>query len=350
MKIFNLYRSYSLLFVAIVTLFVSCKSDKPEEEIKPTIDLNSHRGMYIINEGNFQFGNASISYYNPDDETVIEDLYKQVNQHHLGDVCQSMTLINGWYYVIVNNSQKIEIVNPESFERKSSITGLVSPRYMIPVSSSKAYVSDFKSHRVSIINLGNHTKQGEIAIHGWTEEMHVMYGKAYITNMKNDKLYIVNTATDRLEDSLVLAQSPGSLVEDKYGKLWVLCQGDATMNKTGALCCINPQTNSIEKRMDFPLNNAPMRLCINDTHDTLYYINKHIYQLPVDAQTLPSTPLISGNDKNFYGMSIEPKTGRIFAADAIDYIQKGKIYCYNSKGVSVKDFKVGLIPSRIYFK
>ena len=340
----------SLFVVVILTALSSCKSDKPEDTIKPEVDLKSKHGIYIINEGNFQFGNASISYYNPDDKSVVEDLYKHVNNHNLGDVCQSMILINGWYYVVVNNSQKIEIINPDNFERIASITGLISPRYILPVSSSKAYVSDFKSHRLSIINLSTNTKQGEIAIRGWTEEMHLMYGKAYVTNMKNDKLYIINTANDLLEDSLTLAQCPGSLVEDKNGKLWVLCQGDESINKTAALFCINPINKNIEKRLDFPLHEAPSRLTINDSHDTLYYINKHIYQLIADAPTISPNKIIDGSTKNYYGMAIEPKTGHIFIADAIDYIQKGKIYSYNAKGSQLGEFKVGLIPSKIYFK
>jgi hypothetical protein len=75
-----------------------------------------------------------------------------------------------------------------------------------------------------------------------------------------------------------------------------------------------------------------------------------VFQLAVSASSLPSSAIISGDGKNFYGLSIEPKTGHVFAADAIDYIQKGKIYNYNSKGALINEFKVGLIPSKIYFK
>lgn len=349
-KYIHSYYLYYLFLVLVISILSSCKSDKPEDEIKPVIDLHSEHGIYVVNEGNFQFGNASISYYNQDNRSVVEDLYKHVNQHQLGDVCQSMTLINGWYYIVVNNSQKIEIINPDNFERANTITGLVSPRYIIPVSSSKAYVSDFKSHRVSIINLSNHSKIGEIPIHGWTEEMYMLYGKVYIANMKNDQLYIVNAVNDALEDSIVVAQCPSSMVEDKNGKLWVLCQGDASIHKAGALFCINPQNKAIEKRFDFTTADAPMHLTTNDTHDTLYYINKNIYQMPIEEGNLPNQYLIDGNNKNFYGLSIEPKTGRLFIADAIDYIQKGKIYSYNSKGTAIGEFKVGLIPSKIYFK
>jgi len=122
------------------------------------------------------------------------------------------------------------------------------------------------------------------------------------------------------------------------------------LNKAGALFCINPVNKTIEKRMDFALNETPQRLCINSSYDTLYFINKHIYQMPVDANSLPVQELINGNNKNFYGLSIAPKTGYIYAADAIDYIQKGKIYSYTSNGSALSEFSVGLIPSKIYFK
>jgi hypothetical protein len=346
----NKIKAHFLLMMIVATIVVSCKSDKPESQLQPIVNLNSAHGIYVVNEGNFQFGNAAVSYYNAQDSSVVEDIFKTSNNASLGDVCQSMSMLNGWYYLVVNNSQKIEVVNPLDFKRVATIGGFTSPRYILQVSNSKAYVSDFKSHRVSIMNLNNHSKQGEIPIHGWTEEMLLLYGKAFITNMDNDKLYIVNTATDVLEDSLTLAQCPGSLVEDKNGKLWVLCQGDASIHKPGALFCINPINKAIEKRIDFALNEAPQRLCINDSFDTLYFINKHIYQMPVDANNLPTHALINGDQRNFYGLSIEPKTGNIYAADAIDYIQKGKVYSFNSKGTQLLEFKVGLIPSKIYFK
>ncbi len=346
----SMIKIHQLVLIGTLFCLCSCRSDKPEDAIKPNISLNNAHGLYVLNEGNFQFGNASVTYYNLDNGSLVEDIYKMANGNNLGDVAQSMTLINGWYYLVVNNSQKIEVINPENFLQINRISSLLSPRYILQVSKSKAYISDFKSNRISIINLNSNSKQGEIIIHGWTEEMHLMYGKAYITNMSNDKLYIVNTANDMLEDSLTLAQSPGSLTEDKNGKLWVLCQGDAPTSKTGALFCINPENKVIEKRMDFSSSDAPMRLCINESLDTLYFINKHLFQVPIEATSLPQNPLIDGNSKNFYGLAIQPKTGNIFISDALDYIQKGTIFVYNSKGALLKEFKSGLIPSKIYFK
>ncbi|MCC6251682.1 MAG: DUF5074 domain-containing protein [Bacteroidia bacterium] len=340
----------AVLWSLFILSLGACKSDKPKDEIKPALNMSGKHGFYIINEGNFQFGNASISYYNPEDKTFIEDIYKTINKTGIGDVCQSMTNINGWYYVVVNNSKKIEIINPENFERKQSITGLLSPRYIVAVSNAKAYVSDFKSNCLHIINTISNSKQGEIVLPGWTEEMIVQYGKVYVTNMTYDKLYVVNAANDAVEDSLVLAQSPGSLVQDKEGKIWVLCQGDNTMGKNAALFCINPFNLSIEKRMDFAANQSPIHLRINSQADTLYFINKHVYRMSVSDNSLPTQEFINGNNHNFYGLNIEPKTDNIYVADAIDYIQKGTIYAYNRQGQNMFEVKSGLIPSKVFFE
>ena len=35
----------------------------------------SRRGLFITNEGNFQYGNATLSYYDPDNKTVENELF-----------------------------------------------------------------------------------------------------------------------------------------------------------------------------------------------------------------------------------------------------------------------------------
>lgn len=62
-------------------------------------------------------------------------------------------------YIVVNNSGKIEVCNPTNLLRVATITGFTSPRFIVPVSASKAYVSDYISNSISIVNLVNNTVQ-----------------------------------------------------------------------------------------------------------------------------------------------------------------------------------------------
>ena len=43
-------------------------------------------GLFICNEGNFQYGNATLSYYNPDTKRVENEVFYRANAMKLGDV------------------------------------------------------------------------------------------------------------------------------------------------------------------------------------------------------------------------------------------------------------------------
>lgn len=354
MNLFNkqksiFHRPFSIVFFLFTFTLNACVSDKPEITQPQAVELDTQNGIYISNEGNFQFGNAAVSYYNTADSSFAEDLFKTVNNRSLGDVCQSICFFNNKAYIVVNNSGRVEVVDAATFKALGVINGLTSPRYFIPINHAKAYVSDLYSNSISIIDLNTLSKIGSIACAGWTEQMLVMYGKAYITNLKHDKVYIVNTATDLLEDSIVVGYGSSDIREDKHGNIWVLCVGDNQKKIAAGLYKINPLTQKVDLNLPFPATAAVSRLRSNSTNDTLYYLNKGVYQLPITQQSLPTSAFISENGRTFYGLGIQPKSSIVYISDAIDYVQKGTIFIYNQQGKELKRFKGGIIPGDFYF-
>ena len=69
----------------------------------------------VLNEGRIgtNMGAISVLYRNG---MVSPDVFRVVNNRPLGDVAQSITMINGKYFIALNNSKKIEIVNSKTFE------------------------------------------------------------------------------------------------------------------------------------------------------------------------------------------------------------------------------------------
>lgn len=314
--------------------------------------MGGEEGVYITNEGNFQFGNAAVSYFEKGLTDAVPDLFEPANNRPLGDVCQSMFFFNGLAYLVINNSNKIEVVDANSFVSLATITDFNSPRYFLPVSNSKAYVTDLYDNAISIVDLSANKRIGEIPCNGWTEELALAYGKVFVTNRERNQLYIINTLNDQITDSITIGFGANSIVEDRNGKLWVLCSGSESKAINAGLYRINPINNTIEMTFSFSnSSNRPYRLDINGTNDTLYYLDSEgVFQLPINAVSLPTNAIILSEGRNLYGLGINPNTKEILVADAIDYVQRGRIYVYQPNGTLVKSFLAGIIPGDFYFK
>lgn len=344
------------IFLACTIVFFgfSCKKDLPQEEIVIS-EINGGQGLFVGSEGNFQFGNASLSYYDYNSEVVNPGVFKNTNGSELGDVLHSMYQDETILYLVMNNSSKIEMIDKYTFKSKGALNGFVSPRYFLPVSNSKAYVSDLYSNTISVVDLNQNSIVNTIKTSGWTEEILLLYGKAFVCNKGKDLLYVVDTSTDQIVDSITVGSSPSSMQQDKNGKLWVLCQGVINDgSKVAGLYRVNPISHVVEMSFQFNNGNQVSKLNINGGNDTLYYLsagsNNGVYRMTIDAVSTPSSAFIlGGQGANYYGLTINPRNGDVFVSDAIDYLQKSKVSRYNAKGELLKSFNSGVNTSSFSF-
>jgi hypothetical protein len=338
---------YCALILFSQMLF-SCVKDKPEDRLTVLKDPEPSKRVFIINEGNFSSGNASISLYNSESKEVQEDQFKAVNHTALGDVAQSMALINEKYYVVVNNSGKV-VVCDKTFKMIANITGLSSPRYILQVGADKAYVSDYKSGGISVVNLVNHSVSHSIILPGWTEEMRLLNNKVYVCNVSREYLYVISPNQDKVEDSVWVGKNTSGLQVDKNDKLWVLSSGDFA-GSPARLSLINATSLAIEKTFVFPATRLPFKLAINGRKDSLYFTDKDIFVMPVNAVDLPGAPFIVAEQSNFYGIGIHPLTSEIYVSDALDYVQRSHITVYSGAGSKKTEFKAGINANGFYFE
>ncbi len=314
---------YGLALAAVMLTAVSCKKDKPDPQAPGT--FKKGETVFVLNEGNFQFGNATVTAWNTLDSTVTDNVFEAANNRPLGDVAQSMTFVEENVYVVVNGSAKIEVLQMPDFKSTATITGFVSPRYMLPVSATKAYVSDLYQDGISIVNLQTNIRTGVIPLNGWSEEMLKVGNEIWVTNMEHDKVYIINPDTDQVTDSIQVSYASGAICRDTHGKIWVLCPGDKPNNIKAGLHRI-AENHTVDFSLEFPAGRVPSHLGYNIADDRIYFIDGGIYRMSTTDNVLPTTAWIATNSVAdfsgpFYNLVIGPE-GRIFVTDPKDFIQK----------------------------
>ena len=72
--------------------------------------------------------------------------------------------------------------------------------------------------------------------------------------------------------------------------------------------------------------------------------------MDVTAEQVPAEPFLPYDNTLYYGLTICPRTGDVYVADAIDYQQQGMVYRYSQDRELLDEFYVGIIPGAFCWK
>lgn len=336
---------------ALLLCLVSCmKQETPDGEENGFAAVQG-QSMFVINSGQFGYGNSTLSCYDTKLHTVASGLFYNVNGFRLGDTGQSMSVYGDTGWIVVNNSKVIFAVDMSNMKEKGRITGLTSPRYISLVSDSKAYVTDLYENRIVIANPQTFQITGAVDIGAPAEQMVISDGFMYVNCWSYGKEIIkIDLETDRVADRLEVGVQPCSMALDADGNLWVLTDGGGwAENPAGyekpALVKIDMAAFEIESKFFFNEYVTVSNLQIDPSGTTLYWLASGVWKMDVKSSSLPGSPFIESKDGQiFYALTTSPYDGDIFISDAVDYMQNGKVYRYSSDGTLKDEFPAGVCP------
>lgn len=351
---------YLLGVVFLLVAFWGCETISPEQ---PPVQPNEGNGVFIVNEGNYMFSNASLSYYNPKDSTIENQVFNRTNGFKLGDVGQNMFIYDSLGYIVVNNSARVDVININTFEYVGTLSGVSSPRYVYIFNATKGYVTDLYAKAITVFNpstlevvktisVDNHS----VANNQHATEQMVAYNNFIFTNCWSfdNKVLLIDSDTDKLVDSLETGVQPVAMELDCNNKLWVLSDGGYQGNpfgfETPKLHRFDAATLQLEQTWEYGQEMSPRALALNNSKDTLYVLADDIWKFSVDATELPEQPFIAHENKLFYGLGVDPVSSEVYVSDAIDYLQAGVVFRYSPKGKLVDSFKTGIAPGWFCFK
>lgn len=346
-----------LLLAFMALLLVSCKPDP----VLPPGSIQT-KGVYVLNEGTYTFANGSLDFYDPEADTVAKRLFYKANQVPIGDVAQSLALIDDDLFIVVNNSNYIYKVNAHTLKcdlnKTFKLDNFYSPRFMLPLGPNKAYVSDLVGDEIWIIDPQQMTHTGTIPVGKPTETMVKVESEVYVANwsnyynnsIENNTVMVIDAVNDVKIAEIQVGKEPNGMVVDKNGFVWVLCEGafwdlDA---EDPSLWKINPKTKTATCERSFYY--SAMNLAIDPSGKHLYYFeNGDIHRLSVTNPSEEDSFVIPAEGRQFYKISIDPSNGDIYVTDAKNYMVNGAVYRYSSDGVLLSEFSAGICPSFLLF-
>lgn len=363
-KQYEAMKKIALFLCGLLMVLASCG---PKDPI-PSGDVTIGKGVFVINEGNFTYANSSLTFYNPQTDTVANNLFYRVNGSPIGDVGESLTLLDGKLFIVVNNSNYIYKVDANTIVCDTTmpymITDFVQPRYMLPVAPNKAYVSDLASTELWIINPQDLTHTGTVSMGKSTEtmvqvgqEVYVTnWSKVYIEDMENNTVQVVDINNDVKVADITVGKEPNSMVVDKNGKVWVLCEGALWDEEPGQpeLWKIDPMTKQASCMVTF--TESAMNLAIDPSGSQLYYVRGgdwtvggDLHRVSIDNPTVEDDFVITAGERLFYKVAVNPNNGDIYLSDSKTYTTNGTVYRYSSDGLLLSSFNAGICPGFMLF-
>lgn len=333
---------FFILWFVLVT--VSCSSD---DDFGPQNTSNSTNGspsqkdepkLFLLNEGNFMHGNASLDVYDLVEDKLYNALFEQTNGSRLGDVAQSGLMIGDTLAVVVNNSGKIVLIDKNNYTLIAELTSLNSPRYLAPMPNGNFLLTELYADKMQEIDFENIKVVNEFNVDGWTEEVHVT----------QDNLAFVRNVEHRSIDVYDLSVS-GLRYRGGEGKVRGVAFGrEAAFFVTADFIAKWAYTSSdYEILVTFKDSLSARRPALTNENDAIYFLADGVYRAVLTEKKVER--IMEGKGRNFYGLAVDPQYGDVYVTDAKDYISRGTIYRTDKLGIVKAEHKTGIIPQAMIF-
>lgn len=384
--------SFTMILGVIISILSSCREDEhivvsDVQIIRDKIDPNSKiAGMYLVNEGNMGSNKCTLDYLDYTEGIYMRNIYPERNPtivKELGDVGNDVQIYGNKLYIIVNCSNKVEVLDARTGVRIKQIE-IPNCRY-ICFRREHAYVSSYVAGvlidpnaplgAVFKIDTASLQVVDKVTVGYQPEEMVVLGDYLYVANSGgyrvpyyDNTVSVVEFESFHQEQQIVVGLNLHRIKADKYGKLWVSSRGNYNdiYSPYGSvpsnLFVLDKRVGYNEMIVTDTINVPCSNMAI---HGDSLYLYSHDYDNITQQSTLTygiiniktkkvvsKNFITDGTEKEIkmpYGISIHPETGDIYVTDAKNYVSTGTLSCYNKEGKRKWRVSTGDIPAHMVY-
>lgn len=375
------------LFFAAFLLLPACrKEETPLPPVVTPVDSPAvvnpidstgpaYSGFYLLNEGNMGSNKASLDFYDYRTGNYNKNIYASVNPDvvkELGDVGNDIQVYGSKLYVVVNVSNKVEVLEAATAKRIGQIN-ILNCRY-ITFHNGKAYISSYAGPVLIspdapigfVAEVDTTTLQitRKVIVGYQPEEMAVVGNKLYVANSGgyrvpdyDSTVSVIDLASFQEIQKIDVGINLHRLKADRQGDLYVSSRGDYYTTPS-RLFLVDTKTATVKKQFDLAVSNMAI------AGDTAYITGSefsyttHKWEISysrldlVNEQIIPGNFITDGTEtaiKMPYGVAVSPLNGDIYVTDARDYVSPGTLYCFSPEGKKKWSVTTGDIPAHFAF-
>ncbi|MEO6681644.1 MAG: DUF5074 domain-containing protein [Ginsengibacter sp.] len=362
---------WSAWMLLAIIFFTSCRKDAPVDpgvivpDIKDSSAVNKGTitGLYVLNEGNMGSSKSSLDFYDFEKDTMYLNVFNKANPEivkGLGDVGNDLGIYGSKLFIVVNNSNKIEVTDAHSVKSLKTIH-LNQCRY-IAFYKNNAYVTSNDGY-VAVIDTAILAITDTIHVGRNPEELVVVGSKLYVANSGgysppnyDSTISVIDLNTQKEIKKIPVAINLHRLAADSKGNIYATSRGDYYTTPS-ALYLVNTTTDRVTKKFGIGASNLAMNGDSLYLYQHEFSMNTGDYEtnfslINTNTLTVGSGFITDGTGKAIstpYGLIVHPQNGNIFITDAKDYVTPGTLFCYSREGKLRWSVRTGDIPSGFAF-
>lgn len=340
--LFFLYKG----LIVFTVLTTSC-DDNESLTILPRGD----HSVFIVCEGNYGTENSTLVIIDTSyTDTVHRDVFYRVNQRRLGSHAHRMIMIDSSGIIMVTQSDRIELINANTFEYQAGIS-VRSPRDAAYY-GSRVFVTSYVDSQIVIIAYPQWTIEQTIKIPHKPDCIVLTgnkllignSGALYSSNLQDSTITIMDADNPLSHHTIFIGKTPVSIaVSQRDQKAYIACKGSTVAS--GSIAVLDLQNEQITSRIGTSDGIRPVMLAIYDS--LLACIRNENGSVRIYNRL---TGMIHMDDINVNAYALGFCAGELLIADARDYISPGRIFWYDTNYRLKNTYKTGIAPAHICCK
>jgi len=308
----------------------ACHDELGPQAIDGSVVNPDSTAVVIVNEGNFQWGNASIGQFKPSENSYTDGLYRSANDQALGDVLQEAHRFGDQHFLVMNGSNELLICDA-SWREESRISMAGAP-HRLWFWENSLWITDLFSREIRQLDYQGQkiqswqSKQSSIEICVWQDRLlFVQEGGIEALNSSRDSLFELLSTSRKIQDVLSM-----------NNHLYLLYQN-------GDLEYWEHPDSSRQLLENHPLSGQS--LIVNHDAQSFYSYDGSEIRWHKLASNFRGESWLKLETQNFYGLSLDPSGESLWLFDAQNFVAPHRVLQIDLATKSIlHDFEAGALP------